>query len=228
MTDNLVTNNEGPENDHSIPEERENVHVEDLQNIKIYYAEQIEDRDDYPLTEGSLANLIETIRSDESLGKKIDAIRAIQEGDKNKEKKKRSELKKSTLPYFTLGKFKDDRATNENFVRTKHIVINADQVGDLEATRKKIVEDPTTFVCFRSPGGDGLKTIFELDREITDPDQYEAAYTACLVDFEKKLSLKADHTIDPARACFISHDTDIFVNENRQQIHVNSHSGRSN
>jgi len=202
MTDKTFTNNERPDNDGSLIKERENIHVDDLQNIKIYFAGDLTDRNNCPLNEGTLAELVDAIRSDEGY------------------KKKRSQLKLATLPYFTFGEFKDSRAMNENLIRIKYFVLDADGLDDVETARKKIISDPNTFVCFKSPSGEGLKTVWELDAEITDADQYEAAYTNCLADFEKRFSIKADHTIDPARACFMSHDPDIFVNIKRRPFHI--------
>ena len=220
MTDNLVTNNERPDNDHSIPEERENIHADDLKDIKIYYAEQIEDRDDYPLTEGSLADLIETIRSDQSLKEKIEAIRSIEYKDKKKEKEERGELKKSTLPYFTFGEFRKNRAKNENLIRIKYLVWDPDEIDGLEGKRNEIIADPNTFVCFASPGGNGLKVVWKLDAAVTNPDHYTRIYTHWKAVFEKRFSLKTDPTKDAARACFLSHDPNVFVNENCQPISI--------
>lgn len=156
----------------------------------------------------SFEEIINGIRSDEDIKKKIEKIRKISD------KKKRKEVKKQNLMYFNMGLFKDDIRRNTHLITTKHLLFDFDTLTP-ELLKDKIEElkkDKTVFVMFVSPSGNGLKIIYRLDKEITDYERFSEIYKYYAAKFEIDLGAEPDKTSDVSRPCFISYDPDIYVN----------------
>ncbi len=77
--------------------------------------------------------------------------------------------------------------------------------------RERLKADPHTFAVFTSPSGNGLKVLVRVD---TDKAGHRHAFTALV---ERMGSPYMDTTTkDPARACFLSWDPDLYVNESAE------------
>ena len=99
------------------------------------------------------------------------------------------------------------------FQSTQFLVFDADHVPDLAALRQKVEADPDVFMAFTSPSGNGLKIVVQLDTAVTDQSTYKELYAAKVEEYERRFNVLLDGRVnDPARATFLSHDTDLYLN----------------
>ena len=194
-----------------------------LDSIAAYRGDTVTIRETAPMSLTTLASIIDEIRSSGNLAATIQEIRALDKKIK-KEKDKRNNIKKYRLPYITLGKFKDNYLNNENYEENRFPVFDFDDLNDkLDTVRKQLETDPTTFILFTSPSGNGLKQICEFDSDITDGEEFRRLYKRHASILEDRYGIKLDpKTHDPARACFLSYDPNIFVNTNRELLSTRS------
>jgi hypothetical protein len=80
--------------------------------------------------------------------------------------------------------------------------------SELEGQRAKLQGDPYTFALFRSPSGNGLKVLARIP---PDKDLHRKHYAA-LVQYYGSPYMDTTGK-DPARACFLSWDPELHVNE---------------
>ena len=137
------------------------------------------------------------------------------------DKERRNELKKA-LPYFTFSKFDGNIRHNSKFISSKHLIFDLDSIdsGSVGEIREMLMKETALFCLFTSPSGNGMKIIFETETVIKDVETYKLTYQNYKEILEIKFSIKLDNTIDPARACFISYDPDIFLNSQNACIPV--------
>ena len=67
-----------------------------------------------------------------------------------------------------MGLFKNNIRRNTNLITTKHLLFDFDALTaeQLKQKTEELKKDKTVFVMFISPSGDGLKVIYQLDKEI--------------------------------------------------------------
>lgn len=134
------------------------------------------------------------------------------------------ELKKK-LPYFVCAVFNPPFRRTENFAYSSCFILDFDHLHQKETTPQKVKErikdDPHVLMMFISPGGDGLKMMFQIDRKITDPVQFMLLYKNFADTFSNKYGLTQvidRHTADATRACFISYDPEVFFNASARPV----------
>jgi len=162
-----------------------------------------------------LDNIITITNGDHSLKLKIDELRQLETDQERKV------FKIAHLPIFSMGKFTNDIRKKENLLSIKTLILDIDHLVQcqLEPLKDQLKTDQEIFFFFTSPSGHGLKVAIELDQEINDPDAYECVYRSYGVLFAAKYGVEVDmHACDCSRACFLSYDEDLYLNENRQQI----------
>ena len=188
-----------------------------LDLITAYRGETVTRRTNAPMQPTTLLDIIDEIRNSVNLAATIQKIRTLDIEDKEEKKDKQNEIKKYELPYFTLGRFQNQYLINENFLGTKFIITDYDGLGQsLPEVRANFLTDPYAFIITVSPSGQGLKVIYELDREIKDPDRYIALYKRYGAEKGKAHGAELDEvTHNPGRACFLTSDPDIYVNPDR-------------
>ena len=183
-----------------------------LDTVQVSYASNI------CITKTSLQSLrwvVENIRTSQELLLKVSTIRS------ETSLEKRQDLKKEFLPYFSTAIFDSGIRGNKTFKSIRYPVIDIDHVLDrLEEIRSRVRQDDEVFISFLSPSGDGLKLIFALDRVITDEGQYKVFYEHLRQRVNKRYGVKTDKTDDPARACFLSYDPALYINEKCMAISV--------
>ncbi len=87
--------------------------------------------------------------------------------------------------------------------------VDLDKVPDLDGLRTRLQQDEYVFFCFLSPGGQGLKVGVPIDgtrhmESFKSAERYFLATYGATIDPSVK---------DPGRLMFVSHDPDLFVNE---------------
>jgi hypothetical protein len=132
---------------------------------------------------------------------------------------------KTQLPYIVCAQFHPKIRKKEHFLYTDRFLIDIDHLSDhdldLEELKKKFGADPRLELMFISPSGDGLKLMFRLAEQITDPGYYVTFYKAFCLSFGKQYQLGAalDHkTHDVSRCCFVSYDQDAYFNPNSATV----------
>ncbi|MBL4653434.1 MAG: hypothetical protein JKY53_11340 [Flavobacteriales bacterium] len=133
--------------------------------------------------------------------KEVEKIRkCVQDGNK----KEVDKLKKQ-LPAFTAsGKFEDGRTAEKLVQYSGFIILDLDKLNEQELENAFNIARLAvyTFCCFRSPSGNGLKILVEVD---TDAEHHVAAYNQVAEYYEQALNLDIDRSgKDIPRLCFYS------------------------
>lgn len=124
---------------------------------------------------------------------------------------------KRTLPYFVCAAFNPPQRLTANFAFTEHFIIDIDHLSekglDFLTLRNKLSADSRVMMCFLSPGGDGMKVMFRLKERCYDAGVYKLFYKLFAEELSARYNLQQvvdGRTCDVTRACFISHDPDIY------------------
>lgn len=212
MFHNIKDTNSNKINSAEETELKQNSSNSQLDNIKVSYAHRVISN---TLQIRNLTDIINDIRTDSTLKQAVDEIRDTSEDSSRKE------LKKNNLPIAVFGLFKDNKRSNANFISSQFIVLDYDHLGDkINDYKTKLKQEDSTFMLFTSPSGDGLKVVYRLDEPISDPDLFSNVYKHYVKEFGINLGAEADDTSDAARACFLSHDPEIYVNDNAVPLKV--------
>ena len=145
------------------------------------------------------------------LKEKTDKLRSIPDKDAARK------FKAENLPYVTFsGTFTKRDAT----CLVKHsnlLMIDFDHVGDVSAIQElkgKLLKDKyfDTLLMFRSPSGDGLKWLINID---VTRYPHKEWFSGIYHYVKNTYGLEIDKSgSDIARACFLCHDQQAFINPN--------------
>ena len=130
-----------------------------------------------------------------------------------KDKKRRTQLKASTLPAVNISaRFQGERQLSNFSEHTGFIALDLDDVqGDPATIKKQLIEQTGAVACWLSVSGTGLWLLFAL--EGTPPlsaSEHYAAWDTCVALVEKTGLATVDRsTRDPTRLSFASSDPDI-------------------
>ncbi len=129
--------------------------------------------------------------------------------------KKRARIyKAANFDYVTFcGEF-TSRHNDKCITSSGLLCLDFDHIKELEDLFTKLIEDPyfETVLLFKSPSGDGLKWIIEADPVKISRTDYFNAIAAYI---SKTYSVEIDPSgKDLARACFIPHDPNAYINPN--------------
>ncbi|WP_346286978.1 BT4734/BF3469 family protein [Zoogloea sp.] len=168
-----------------------------------------------PMQETTFESILQTIRTSSDLRQKVQTLRSIQDAEEQQT------FKKKELPYFTIGEFRNNHLSNDNFKRTKYILLDYDHLGaSLTSSKQLLIQDPYVQACFDSPR-DGIKVNVELSEYVTSIEQYDVAYEHVGQYFFEKYNLVYDvGAKDAARACYLSYDPDAFFNRSNRVFEV--------
>lgn len=98
------------------------------------------------------------------------------------------------------------------------LCIDFDHLQNLDSLRSQLLQDEyfDTQLLFRSPSGDGLKWVIEIDISQTPHADYFRAVANYLF---QTYGVEADKSgKDVSRACFLPHDPNCFINPNFSEI----------
>jgi hypothetical protein len=131
-------------------------------------------------------------------GKHKDIIKQIRNA---KDKEERDELKKQLGVVLWSGKFSERRSNA--LVEYSHLIcLDFDKINP-KLTKDFLKTKPFVYACFESPGGDGVKAIIKVSSLKHDGHFKALAKEFPNIDQSGK---------DVSRACFISHDPDLYIN----------------
>ena len=153
-------------------------------------------------TEIDILDVFEKIRTCSLLKEQIMHLRNADA--ENKDKIKRN------LSYITTSGTFTQRKENGLKQYSGLICIDLDNVPNLEKAKAKIIKSEFVFACFVSPSGAGLKVVFKVaDNENLHKD----TFNALKAKFELS-NLQIDEKCkDLSRACFLSYDANIYINQ---------------
>ncbi|MGA2624491.1 MAG: BT4734/BF3469 family protein [Bacteroidota bacterium] len=216
MSNNLATIDEqltATENTEGLPQKETDL------NFTVSYGTKV-NRKDERVTLVPFKDIIEQIKTGSNgLDKTIEQVRSLP-CTSAEEKKVRQAYKTNNLPYFSMGTFKDNHRENKNLISIKHVLLDFDDVLPvLDALMGKLRKDRHVLCAFISPGGDGIKVIFPLDRAVTNYEEYRKIYVYYMKKYTTLYGVKPDAvTKDAARACYLSYDPDIYINANCEPL----------
>jgi hypothetical protein len=133
-------------------------------------------------------------------------IEAVREA---KEKSKKDELKKHSLPAITTsGSFSSGRTEKCLLKHSGLLQIDLDSVENLEATKQMLCADQYTFIGFISPSGQGLKLVIKINST-----KHMESFNQLREYYHRKYNLRIDEKCkDLPRLMFVSYDEDIYLN----------------
>ncbi len=127
---------------------------------------------------------------------------------------------KTQLPYIVCGNFNPAQRRKENFAFTEHFIIDIDHLVNIDSSpdeiKKLLKPDERVAMLFTSPGGDGVKLVFNLQTRIHDAGYYSAFYKIFAASFAVQYRLEGAVdlvTNDVSRCCFMSYDPQAVYNE---------------
>jgi hypothetical protein len=176
-------------------------------NTKVFEAENLKST--------TIEDIFNITRTSELLKNQTDILRSIQDEDEQKE------YKKQNLPYFNLGTFNNNHRKNANLKSSSFFLFDYDDLDDkLDSLKARLNNDDSVFAYFVSPRGNGLKVIYRLENEITNPAFFSQLYKYYATEFKIDLGSDPDKTSDPSRPCFFSYDPEIFYNPDAKPLNI--------
>ena len=141
-------------------------------------------------------------------------VEEIQQYKKAGDETKCDSLKKN-LPCFTIaGTFTKSRKNDAIETYSKLIHLDYDHIENLADLKFKVEYIPYTYASFVSPSGNGLKVIVKTNGEVTDHEKY---FLKIKEHYDKVVGVTSDSKVkDLARACFVSYDPDLYLNEDSE------------
>ncbi|MDQ3020097.1 MAG: hypothetical protein M3R36_05960 [Bacteroidota bacterium] len=140
---------------------------------------------------------------------------------KIRDKEKVNEFKRTNLPYFVPATFKTGKRKIIDFDSTALVLFDIDEKQFenseicLDTLRELLKIDETVYSFFISPSGKGLKVLYKLDKIITGAELFSKLYMHYGNWFKEKYKISIDTSCkDVSRACFLSYDSQLFLNEN--------------
>ncbi|ADY54035.1 virulence-associated E family protein [Pseudopedobacter saltans DSM 12145] len=124
---------------------------------------------------------------------------------------------KKSLPAFTpSATFKGGRKPDYLTAYNPLLVLDIDKLSKEQLTNAKALakENPYTFSCFTSPSGNGLKILVKVN---SSQENHKEAFLLLQKYYEELLQLPIDKSgKDVTRLCFVSYDTDLYLNEDAE------------
>lgn len=132
------------------------------------------------------------------------------------------ERAKKSLPAFTpSASFKGGRKLEYFTTYTQIVVLDIDKISSEQLNNAKALASQSqyTFAVFVSPSGNGLKIFVRVN---SAQENHKEAFLKLQKFYEELLALPIDKSgKDITRLCFVSYDTDLFLNENASIFPVN-------
>jgi hypothetical protein len=125
-------------------------------------------------------------------------------------KEKYNLIKKESIPCVTLSGVFTYRASTGLVNHRGLMQVDIDKVDDYQATFSKLCNDDYIYVCFRSPGGKGIKAIVKIN---PSQETHKSQFKALEIYFKKQFGIIIDSLCkDLARSMLLSFDPGIYCN----------------
>jgi hypothetical protein len=121
-----------------------------------------------------------------------------------------NQIKKEAIPCVTLSGIFNYRSAKGLIKHSGLIQLDIDKVEEYDLLFNRLCDDKYTYVCFRSPGGRGLKAVVKIN---PSPDTHKSQFKALELYFKDKYGISIDSQCkDIARSMLFSFDPDIYCN----------------
>ena len=156
----------------------------------------------------------------------LDELNKINENneplDFEKHKTKTDRFKK-TLPAYAVAGLFGNGVTNKQFKSSSGLfLVDVDKLIDSEEVNKvkqTLAGIPSVAFTFISPGALGLKAAFRIAPTFISNDTSHTVFKVIAAWLTDEFAIEVDATCkDISRKCFVSHDPDIYVNEQAEPI----------
>lgn len=119
-------------------------------------------------------------------------------------------IKKESIPCVTLSGIFTHRDGTHLVKHSGLMQVDIDKVEDYELIFNKLCKDEYIYVCFRSPGGKGIKAIVKIN---PSPETHKSQFQALEIYFKNHYGITIDSLCkDLARAMLLSYDPAIYCN----------------
>ena len=156
----------------------------------------------------------------------LDELNKIDENkeplDFKKHKTKTDRFKK-TLPAYAVAGLFGNGVTNKQFKSSSGLfLVDIDKLIDSEEVNKvkqTLAGIPSVAFTFISPGALGLKAAFRISPTFISNNTSHTVFKVIAAWLTDEFAIEVDATCkDISRKCFVSHDPDIYVNEQAEPI----------
>ena len=166
--------------------------------------------------DATIISVIERIKSNEFQAEIIKIHQANQEGKEDLVKN----LKNKLLAFTPSGIFHNGRKADAITAYSQFIILDFDRLSPsalLDAKNVAILA-PYTFAAFISPSGNGLKILVKVDSSL---EYHKTAFDQVASYYQQALNITIDSSgKDVSRLCFVSWDSDCYINENTDVFNV--------
>jgi hypothetical protein len=154
-----------------------------------------------PDGEMNINDLLECIKFG-YLKEDIEYLRSLEDDDYRDFKKR--------LPGVTVSGVFERRRDDALLTHSGLIQVDIDKVPGYSALFKKLSKDPFIYVCFRSPGGKGIKAIVKI---FASAESHANQFRALSTYFKTKYKIEIDQNCKNVSRCMLlSYDPDIYCN----------------
>lgn len=125
-------------------------------------------------------------------------------------KEEYNQIKKDSIPCVTLSGVFTHRDSTNLVSHSGLMQVDIDKVEDYEVTFNKLCKDDYIYLCFKSPGGKGIKAIVKIN---LSAETHKRQFQALEIYFKTQFGIVIDSLCkDLARAMLLSYDPDIYCN----------------
>lgn len=158
---------------------------------------------------------LKKFKTGEGFSETITEIRELAK-DKDKNKEQITELKKSLPVAFFCGEFKDNPVKKNFLKHSGLLVLDFDNI-DIAKLKEQFKKRTFTFACFEGPSGNGLslKVLIRIPK-VKDDAEYQLMFKF----FQDRMPQLDASGKNINRACFYSHDPEIYINENATEFEL--------
>ena len=167
-----------------------------------------------------LYDLCEMVRGNQDLMDETDRIRKVARMDMTAYQRV-----KTRLPYFCCATFSNGIRKSENFTGITCFVIDIDKLNPekMESLKQELRQDTRVKMLYVSPGGKGIKAVFELAAECCSLKDYSDFYKTFAYHLSETYHLQDfldASTCDATRVTFLCHDPDAFYNTLNEPVNL--------
>lgn len=166
----------------------------------------------------SLEALATLIRQDESLRQETARLRKIRDLDA-----KAYRSLKTRLPYLVGSDFGGGPRHSDSFVMAHYVLLDLDGMTLPDGrVPESIRQHEAVRLAFVSPSGAGVKVLCALAEPCSSLVDFKTFYRPFASQFAEEVRLAGSldlRTCDATRACFLSHDPNLYENTNARPIH---------
>ena len=129
---------------------------------------------------------------------------------------------KVKLPAFTISATYKDKRKKENVESYSGLLhLDYDKLDNIQDVKSKIISNPYTYATFVSPSGKGLKVLVKCDNDLST---HTYAFNTLRTYYDNLLDIESDKSVkDVLRLCFVSYDSDMYLNENSKVFKYQSY-----